>query len=244
LRASGSAGRSTAGWIAAAAAALLVAAWLLTGGTTTLRSLVESPETGIRRALATPVRPEPRAVPGTGATVRIDRVKFADLVITAAASRTEVVAVADADGVVAWRGKEVALAYVGRERLAMARCPAAGWCVEGELLPRLAPLLSVLARRADAFADAEAEGYRPLVSDGYRGPEGGKPELLRRLAADFGASPRARFQPRAWQIRIERDSAQVGEDYEIQVGSGEARRLRGRFELRDDGGGWRFTAGL
>jgi hypothetical protein len=243
LRASGKAGRRPFGWIAAGAAAALAGAWLATGGPSTLRSLVESPETGIRRALSS-VRPPPLAIPATGATLRLDRVKFADLLVTPVASRTEVVAVVDADGGVAWRGEEVRLSYVGRERLAMVRCPDAGWCVDGKLLPRLLPLLALLVRRAEAFADAEPERYGALVADGYRGPDGGKGELLRRLSADLAASPRARLRPLAWQVRIERDTSQVGEDYEIAVGSGAARRLRARFDLRDDGGGWRITGGL
>jgi hypothetical protein len=243
LRDSGRAGRRPFGWIAAGAVAVAVVLLLALGGSSTLRSLVESPETGILRALST-VRPPPLAITATGATLRLDRVKFADLIVTPVASRTEVVAVVDADGGVAWRGDEVRLAYVGRERLAMARCRDAGWCVDGVLLPRLLPLLALLVRRADAFADAEPERYGSLVADGYRGPDGGKGELLRRLSSDLAASPRARFRPLTWQVRIERDTAQVGEDYEIAVGSGAARRLRARLDLRDDGGGWRITGGL
>jgi hypothetical protein len=243
LQASDRAGRRPAGWVLAGMAAVLAATWLATGGTSTLRSLAESPETGIRRALAA-ARPIPSAVAGTGATLWLDRVKFADLLVTQVASRTEVVAVADADGRIAWRGEEVKLSYVGRERLAMVRCPDAGWCAEGELLPRLAPLLALLVRRADAFAAADAGRYRAIVADGYVGPDGGKEALLRRLAADLAATPRARLRPLAWQVRIERDTAQVGEDYELAVGSVAPRRLRARFELRDDGGGWRITGGL
>jgi hypothetical protein len=219
--------------------------WLVGGGTSTLRSLVESPETGIRRALAGPVGPgATRAVGGSGATVRFDRTKFADLLVNATGTGAEVVAVADAEAVVAWRGQEVTLSYVGRERLQMARCQGGGWCVEGERAPRLVALLSVLVRRADAFADADAERYRPLVADDYGGAEGGKPELLRRLAADLGGSPRARLRLLGWQVRIERETAQVGEDFEIALGAGPARRLRARFDLREEGGRWRFTGGL
>jgi len=171
-------------------------------------------------------------------------VRFADLVVTAEGARAGVVAVADADGVVAWRGQDVTLSYVGRERLQLVRCPGEGWCVDGEPVPRLNSLLSTLVRRAEAFAEADAERYRPLVADDYGGAAGGKPELLRRLATDLGASPRARLRLIGWQVRIERETAQVGEDFEIGIGAGSARRLRARFDLREDRGRWRFTGGL
>jgi hypothetical protein len=235
LRASASALR----WIAAGAVAAAVAAWAGSGG---LRPLLESPETGIRRALDAAPAPG-GAAPGPGG-LRLDRLRLTDLVVAARGDLAEVKAVADAEGAVAWRGLEVSVSYVGAERLSVARCASAGWCVEGERLPRLAALVAVLLRRADAFDDGDADRYRPLVADDYRGPDGGKPELLRRLAADLSAAPRARLRPLAWQVRIERDVAQVGEDYEVAIGGAPPRRLRARLDLRDDGGRWRFTGGL
>jgi hypothetical protein len=244
LRGSGRATRrALAGGLALAAVAIF-AAWWTAGGEGRLRSLVESPETGIRRALSAAGGPGPSALPGSAATLRIDRVRFTDLLVSASGPAAEVVAVADADGSVEWRARAVAISYVGRERLRAVRCPGAGWCVDGERLPRLASLLSVLARRADAFDDADAERYGPLVAEDYAGQEGGKPELLRRLAQDLAARPRARFLPISWQVRIERETAQVGEDYEIALGGAGARRLRARLDLRDEGGRWRITGGL
>jgi hypothetical protein len=46
-------------------------------------------------------------------------------------------------------------------------------------------------------------------------------------------------RPVAWQIRVERDRAQVGEDAEAPGG---ARAPRGALELVRDGGGWRLAA--
>lgn len=241
MASSGSAARRA--WSAAAAIAAL-GAWLALGGPAWLRSRLESPETGIRRALAGPGASGSRPIPGTDAALRLDRLRFADLVVTAREEGAGAVAVADLEGAVAWRGREIALASVGVERFTAARCAPAGWCAEAGGLPRLAALLAVLLHRADAFDEADAARYRPLVSDGYRGPEGGKAELLRRLAADLGASPRARLRPLAWQIRIERETAQVGEDFEVEVGAAKPRRLRARLELRDEGGRWRITGGL
>lgn len=238
---SGSVDRRALGGLAAAVLAVAFAAWLASGGAAVFHSRLESPETGIRRALAAQGA-EP--ISAAGAEGRIERLRFTDLLVAADGARAEVVAVADAEGTVAWRGLEVRLTYLGRERFAMVRCPGAGWCAEGSRLPRLTALLSVVARRAGAIDDGRPGEYRSLVSDAYRGPEGGKPELLRRLAADLGAPPRARYAPRAWQVRIERDTAQVGEDYAIGLGTGPMRPLRARLDLREQGGAWLITGGL
>jgi len=231
------------GGIAATAAAVAAVAWFAGGGSARLRALVESPETGIRRALAAACAgPEP--VPSSSLTLRLERLRFTDLLVADGGARAQVVAVADAEGTAGWRGHPIGLTYVGRERLTLVRCASGGWCVEGGRLPRLAGLLALLSRRADAFEDAAPERYRELVAEAYRGPEGGKEPLLRRVAFDLTAGPRARLRPLAWQIRIERDTAQVGEDFEVAVGAGPPRRLRGRIDLRDEGGRWRITGGL
>jgi hypothetical protein len=221
-------------------AAAAVAVWLLAGGHRPLRALLESPETGIRRALASGAA---GGAPEASGGIRKLAVRYRDPVVTSLAAAAEVVVVADAEGEVDLLGRPVAVSYLGRERLRMVRCRA-GWCVEGERLPRLTAVLGLLRRRAEAFDRADAAAYGALVDDAYRGAEGGKPELLRRLAADLGASPRARLRPLAWQVRIERETAQVGEDYEIAIGGAPARRLRARLDLREADGGWRFTGGL
>ncbi len=238
---SGSVDRRALAGLAAVAAAVAFAAWLASGGAAVFRARLESPETGIRRALAA-AGAEGGVAAGAG--IRTERLRYTDLLVTAAGARAEVVAVADAEGTVEWRGLPVRLTYLGRERFSVVRCPGAGWCTDGARLPRLASLIAVVARRADALADGQSDLYQALVSDDYSGPEGGKLALLRRLAADLGASPRARYAPLAWQVRIERDTAQVGEDYEIGVGDGPRRRLRARLDLREQGGRWVITGGL
>jgi hypothetical protein len=217
---------------------------VLAGGQRSVRPWLEGPDAGIRRALAEGGLGGPAAERRGDAALRLDRLRFSEPVVEVRGGRADVAVVVDADGEVLWRGHRVALTSLGNERLTMVRGPGAGWGVEGERTPRLVAIVAVLSRRADAFADAHAEEYRPLVAEGYRGPEGGKEALLRRLASDLAALPRARLRPLAWQVRIERETAQVGEDYEIAVGDGPARRLRARFDLREEGGRWRFTGGL
>lgn len=228
---------------AGALAAAAVAAWVLSGGSEGLRAALEGSEAGVRRVLASTRGGELQVGPG-GGSLRLQRLRYLDPLVAAEGDRAEVTAVADADGVLTWRGASIAVAYLGRERLALVRCPGAGWCLDGAPTPRLAALLATLVRRAQAFDDGDAEAYLSLVDDGYRSPEGGRAELLRRLRADLRARPRARLRPLGWQARIERDSAEVGEDYEITLGEGPPRRLRARLALREEGGRWRFTGGL
>ncbi|HSN13602.1 MAG TPA: hypothetical protein VLT61_03165, partial [Anaeromyxobacteraceae bacterium] len=102
MRTSGRADRRALGGLAAIAGALAFAAWLASGGAAGLRERLESPETGIRRALA--------SAPGdasAGDGLRLERLRFTDLLVEADGGRAEVVAVAEADGVVAWRDRPV-----------------------------------------------------------------------------------------------------------------------------------------
>jgi hypothetical protein len=61
---------------------------------------------------------------------------------------------------------------------------------------------------------------------------------LRGVVAALRAAPRpAGARVVAWQVRVERDRAAAGEDYEI-----DGRPLRVRRELGRDGAGWRLAA--
>jgi hypothetical protein len=95
-------------------------------------------------------------------------------------------------------GRELRLAYVGREAFAMERCPGRRWCPAGAPLPALAGVVEAL------LAGVEAEGRRPV----------------------------------AWQIRVERDRATVGEDAE---GTDGGRGLRRVIELVRGNAGWRVV---
>jgi hypothetical protein len=59
---------------------------------------------------------------------------------------------------------------------------------------------------------------------------------LPRLESALRSGAGAPVRVLAWQLRIERDRAPVGADYE--VAGGEARRLRARWELARDGDRW------
>jgi hypothetical protein len=68
--------------------------------------------------------------------------------------------------------------------------------------------------------------------------------VLSRLAADLGSGPPATLRVTAWQIRLERDVATVGEDETVAVGGGAPVALRARLELVREGGRWVIAGGL
>lgn len=114
--------------------------------------------------------------------------------------------------------------------------------------------------RADVLAVVDADGRVRLpgadVALGYVGreafalercagarwcPSGPPLPALAGVVAALAAAPRpAGRRPVAWQIRVERERALVGEDAE---GPGGARALRDTLEVvRDHRGGWRLAA--
>jgi hypothetical protein len=65
---------------------------------------------------------------------------------------------------------------------------------------------------------------------------------LRGVVAALSAAPRAEgARAVAWQVRVERDAAEAGEDYDAVEG-GATRRLRARHALARAGSGWRLVA--
>jgi hypothetical protein len=227
--------------LALAAAAAL---WLGRDRLASLGASLESPEAQVRRALAQQTRASLEDVYGfrSGGTAELSRVRFADVAVSARDERAEVFAVVEAEGQVTWRDEAAKLAYVGRERFEMAPCSIALWCGDGRQFARLRGVLTVLFRREDAFNGRDAGAYARLVSDRYE--EGGKAALLARLKADLAGGPPARMRVLGWQVRVERDRAVVGEDYEIRVGDAPPRTLRARFDLALEDDRWTIVSGL
>ncbi len=102
----------------------------------------EPRERGARRARP---RRAPRARRRRRATVAVARAAFRDVEVAADGPRARVLAVVDADGSVRLGGREIALAYVGREAFEMERCPATRWCPAGAALPDLAGVVAAVA---------------------------------------------------------------------------------------------------
>ncbi len=207
---------------------------------------LESPDTQIRRALQAQTRASLEDVYGfrAGGTAELTPVRFRDVVTAVEGQRATVVAVLDAEGRVGWRDQAAELSYLGRERFHMRPCRVALWCGEGDQFERLREVLRLLFRRLDALEARDADAYAGLVSQGYRDGGLDRRALLQRLAADFRAGPPAAVRVRAWQIRVERDRAEVGEDYQIAVADLAPARRRALLRLTREGERWVFAGGL
>lgn len=203
------------------------------------------PETQVREALRHQGRAQLEDVYGfrSGGTAELVPVRYADVAVSAEGDRASVLAVVEAEGRVTWRDQRAALSYVGREAFGMSRCAIALWCGDGQQFARLRGVLTALFRRADAVDQGDPAALARLVSDGYAGP-GGKPALLERLARDPGAGGPARVRVLAWQVRVERDRAEVGEDHELVIGDGAPERRRARYVLALQDERWLFVDGL
>lgn len=205
----------------------------------------ESPETQIGRALAAQTRAHVDDVYGfrAGGTLELVPVRFRDVVSSFEGQRATVVAMLEAEGRVTWRDQAVDLSYVGRERFHMRPCSSL-WCAEGDQFERLRQVLRVLFRRLDAFHARDAAAYAGLVAESYRSGGLDRGALLARLDADLAGGPEAAVRVRAWQIRVERETAEVGEDYQVSLAGREPERRRARFRLVQEGGRWVFASGL
>ncbi len=232
----------------ALALAAAVAAWtwrdrLLSSGS---ELSPESPDTQIRRALQAQTRAQLDDVYGfhAGGTAELTPVRFRDPVTSVEGGRATVVAMLDAEGRVTWRDQGADLSYLGRERFHMKPCRIALWCGDGDQFERLREVLRLLFRRLDAFQARDAAAYAALVSGGYQDRGLDRRALLERVAADFRGGPRARIRVLAWQIRVERDRGEVGEDYQIAVEGRAPARLRALFRIEREGERWVFAGGL
>ncbi|WP_242395510.1 nuclear transport factor 2 family protein [Anaeromyxobacter oryzisoli] len=237
---------------AALAAAAAVLLWLGWGrlAAVDLPVAAASPETQVREALRHQDRAQLADVYGfrSGGTVELYPVHYPEIAVHVdegdeGGRAAHVLALVEGRGRVTWRDERAELAYIGREAFDMTRCSIALWCGDGRQLEQLRGVLATLFRREDAFNGRDARAYERLVSERYRG-EGGQAALLARLRADLADGPRARVRIRAWQIRVERDRAEVGEDYDLDVAGRPTARLRARYVLAREGERWAIVDGL
>jgi hypothetical protein len=178
-------------------------------------------------------------------------VRYSDVVPDVEGDRATVVALLDAEGTAVWRDQSARVSYIGREQFHMRPCKIALWCAEGDQFARLRAVLRTLFRRLDAARAGEAATLVALAAPDYRDGDGDRTALEARLRREL-ASPRPGLEVKAWQIRVDRDSAEVGEDYVDpdvrhrggrQGDRGEA-ALRARYRLERRGERWVFTSGL
>jgi hypothetical protein len=204
-----------------------------------------SPETQIREALSHQDRAHLEDVYGFrgGGTLELVPVRYAEVVADVAGPRATVVAMLEAEGRAVWRDEAAEVSYLGRERFGMRPCSIALWCADGDQFGRLRGVLALLFRRHDALSAGDADRYRALLSPAWRDGPDGPAEAAAEVAAGRSRSGSPRRRVVAWQIRVERETAEVGEDYLLAEGPGQPRRLRARLSLRLSDGRWLLSAG-
>ena len=227
------------------ALAAAIAAWLFWGRLASCGASLETPETQIRRALANQDRAHFGDAYGfrAGGTVELHSLRFEDIAPTVEKGRAVVVAMLSAEGRVVWHDQDAKLTYLGRERFHMKPCSLALWCGEGDQFDRLRGVLSVLFRRHDALERRDLDAYDRLLSARYRDRGQDRAETERRLERELSGPP-AHVRVIAWQIRVERDGAEAGEDLEITGQDREPSRERHVYRLAQESARWVFVGGV
>jgi hypothetical protein len=204
------------------------------------------PDLQVREALARQTRATLSDDDGSlgGRTIELDPIRFRDVVSSEIDGRATVVSMVDLEGRVLWSGRSATLSYIGREQFRMIPCETAVWCPEGDQFARLRGVLALLFQREDAANGHDAQIYERLVSPRYEDRGLARDALLKRIAVDFEKLPKARLRVLGWQIRVERDSAEVGEDWELLVRGRAPERRRARYALAKEGELWSFVSGL
>lgn len=239
-------GRAGSPYLVPAGLALLaaLAAWLSWGRLVSCGASLGAPETQIRRALSAQQRAHLDDVYGfhAGGTVELYQTRYEDVVPLVEGSRATVVAMLTAEGRVVWRDQEAKLVYIGRERFHMKPCAIAGWCGEGDQFERLRGVLLALFRRQDALGQRDAAALARLMAppEGAPAAAPGAPDRLDGALA----TPPSRVRVTAWQIRVERDQAEVGEDLELTAPGAPARKERRLLRLLRLGERWLFAGGM
>ncbi len=231
-----------------AAAAAAGAAWfwraeLLSAGSS---AALESPETQVRKALAAQGRAHLEDIYGwkAGGTLELVPVRYSDVVPDVEGDRATVVALLDAEGKAVWRDQAASVSYIGREQFHMKPCKIALWCAEGDQFSRLRAVMRTLFRRLDGARGGDAAAVASLAAPDYREGDTDRAALEARLRAEL-VQPRPELRVTGWQIRVDRDSAEVGEDYvDAEPGKSGDRTFRARYRLERRGERWMFTSGL
>lgn len=229
--------------LALAAAALVWFSWgeLRACG----RAAVTSPETQVREALAEQRHARLPDVYGfrAGGTAQLSGLSYGDVQVAVEAGKARVVAVVEAEGSVVWREEQARLGYIGRETFTMTPCTAAGWCADGQQFARLRGVLAVLFRRADALAAGDVDGLTRLLSEELAEP-GGKAAAVARLREAAARTAGGTVRILGWQIRVERDTATVGEDHRLERPGAAPDVRRAVYKLALEGGYWRIVSGV
>lgn len=162
------------------------------------------------------------ALPGFG-ELRVSQARFDRLLIKPEDEGFVAVGTVDAEASLAGT---TSISYLGLERVPF-RYVEGRWRLSGPLLPALAQVVELLSLRSRALETGDLAAVRELT------------------AAESGFGESGPRRVRAWTVRIERERAEVLEEYQ-QPGEpgGPWRDGRKRLLLVREGGRFRFAAGL
>jgi len=146
-----------------------------------------------------------------------------------------VVATVDAEGT--FQG--IAVSLVGLERIPFSQRDGR-WVPPDAGPPALDQVITVLQARRAALARADVEALETLAASGWTEPDLPRDAAVDRARRLLSSGP-VRRHPVRWVVRVERESAEVLEEYRPPDGDG---TLRVRSTLVREDGRLRFASGL
>ena len=182
------------------------------------------------------------AVEGRG-TLALTSLKFDRLLVKPEGEGLTAVATFDGEGV--FKGvssgriaDEIPVSYLGLERAPFVRREGR-WAPQTSVVPALVEIVALLDARREALGKKDAAALDEMVAKGWKDAR-----LTRDAALEKARALEGRYQPTKWIVRVEREGAQVLEEYTLEPADGPARRGQVRFELKREDGRLRFASGL
>lgn len=124
---------------------------------------------------------------------------------------------------------------------------ADNWLITSGLLEIPRGILDTLRERRLGLEENDLGRLRRIVSEDYRGPGGGRKQLLERLATDLEQGPQRALVVNNMVIEAERRRATVIQSYLLILGVGKHRKqIKGREKIRllYQVSRWRIAGGL
>jgi hypothetical protein len=189
---------------------------------------VLGPEGEIARVLE--VRQSGPAFTLDGKTLQLHAAHFDRVLVKPEGEGFTAVTTVDAEGTI----DKTQVSYLGLERIPFVRIDG-HWQPKEALLPALREVAELLSARRTALGTADAAALGELVSttrwlDSTVTREVALAQLKDRIGDWAG-----RYEPTAWIVRVEREGAEVLEEYTLTAPQGTTRRGKIRFQLvRED----------
>ncbi|RME23245.1 MAG: hypothetical protein D6806_11615 [Deltaproteobacteria bacterium] len=136
--------------------------------------------------------------------------------------------------------------YTGPLRLELARQGNSWYVVSGLLeIPR--GIIDTLRERRLGLEEGDIGRFMRILSEDYKGPSGGRGQLIERLERDIKEGPRRALIVERLEIEADHEKARVQQKYLLILGLGKDKteiRDTELLELRYQASRWRITGGL